>query len=127
MKPIYKIININLTSVSSDEPIADVPCGNCTLCCELLAPFLTPEEVASGEYPISLINPTENHIRDNPEVGPIVTLFRNKEGGCGMFIDGKCSIYDKRPHACRQFDCRKKHHPSTNARGDELKEMHPNE
>jgi len=108
----YQIININLTSVSSDEPIEDVPCGTCTLCCETLAPHLTPEEVASGLYPLSLIQPTQTQLQDNPEIGPIVTLYRKKEGGCGMLIDNKCSIYNYRPISCRQFDCRKSHHPS---------------
>lgn len=112
MKAIYKIININLTSVSSDESISDVPCGTCTLCCEKLSPFLTPEEINSGLYPISLIQPSEESIRENPEVGPTVVMFKNRLGGCGMFKDGKCSIYEYRPLACRQFDCRKGHHPT---------------
>ena len=68
----------------------------------------TFEEIQSGLYPISLLAP-ENPI--DPESGPIVVLFRNLNGGCGMFIDGKCSIYDHRPKSCRQFDCRKMHHP----------------
>jgi len=108
----YKIININLTSVGSDDPLEVVPCGSCTLCCEKLAPYLTPEEVASGLYPLSLIQPSEEELRAHPEIGPIVTLYRKLEGGCGMFVDGKCSIYEIRPKACRQFDCRKGHHPT---------------
>jgi Fe-S-cluster containining protein len=112
MKAQYQIININLTSILSDEPIADVPCGSCILCCETLAPHLTPEEVASGLYPLSLIQPTPEQLQATPEIGPIVTLYRKKEGGCGMLIDGRCSIYDHRPMSCRQFDCRKGHHPS---------------
>jgi Fe-S-cluster containining protein len=106
----YQIININLTSITSEEPIEVVPCGSCTLCCEKLTPHLTPEEVASGLYPLSLIQPSEEQIRSNPNIGPIVTLYRKKEGGCGMFIDKKCSIYNYRPMSCRQFDCRKGHH-----------------
>ena len=108
----YKIININLTSVGSDESIEDVPCGTCTLCCEKLTPYLTPEEIASGLYPLSLIEPTDQHRAENSQVGPMVTLYRKKEGGCGMFIDGMCSIYSYRPISCRQFDCRKGHHPA---------------
>ena len=50
----------------------------------------------------------------DPTIGPIVTMFKNKTGGCSMFVDGACSIYEDRPQACRQFDCRKKHHPKTN-------------
>lgn len=108
----FKIININLTSVSSDELIADVPCGTCTFCCEKLSPYLLPDEVASGLYPLSLIEPTQDQRLANPDVGPTVVLYRKKEGGCGMFVNGKCSIYDYRPKACRQFDCRKGHHPA---------------
>jgi len=108
----YKIININLTSIGSDDPIEDVPCGSCVLCCETLAPFLSPEEVTSGLYPLSLIQPSQEQIQANPDIGPIVTLYRKKEGGCGMLVDGKCSIYNYRPRACRQFDCRKGHHPA---------------
>jgi Fe-S-cluster containining protein len=111
MRAQYQIININLTSVTNDEPIADVPCGNCVLCCEQLAPYLTPAEVSSGVYPISLTQPSPEQLAENPQVGPIVTIFRNKSGGCGLFVDGACSIYDFRPLACRQFDCRKQHHP----------------
>ena len=107
----YKIININLTSISSDEPLENVPCGNCTLCCEKLSPFLMPEEVASGLYPLSLIQPSPAEMLANLNIGPIVSLYRKKEGGCGMFVNGKCSIYEYRPMACRQFDCRKGHHP----------------
>jgi len=114
MNASYKIININLTSIGSDEPIEDVPCGTCTKCCEMLAPYLTPDELSSGLYPLSLTQPDPAQLINNPNVGPIVTIFKKKSGGCGMFIDGKCSIYDYRPIACRQFDCRKGHHPKLN-------------
>ena len=112
MSVTYKIININLTTSISDEPVSDVPCRSCVRCCELLSPFLTPEEIASGLYPLSLIQPSSGDMLVTPEVGPIVSLYRKKDGGCGMLVDGQCSIYDHRPHACRQFDCRKGHHPS---------------
>jgi hypothetical protein len=58
--------------------------------------------------------PTSEILSVDPTVGPIVTMFKNKNGGCAMFIDNKCSIYDDRPLACRQFDCRKGHHQKTN-------------
>lgn len=112
MKTIINIININLTSMTSDENIENVPCGSCTFCCEKLSPYLTTEEIASGLYPISLLQPSEEQISMNPNIGPIVVLYRKREGGCGMFIDDKCSIYETRPIACRQFDCRKGHHSS---------------
>jgi Fe-S-cluster containining protein len=108
----YRIININLTSIGSDEPIEDVPCGTCTLCCEKLSPHLTPEEINSGLYPLSLIQPSAEQLLQNPNIGPIVTMYRKKEGGCGMFVNNTCTIYEHRPLACRQFDCRKGHHPN---------------
>jgi Fe-S-cluster containining protein len=53
-------------------------------------------------------------ILENPNVGPLVAMFKKTPtGGCSMFIDGKCSIYDYRPKSCRQFDCRSHHHPAT--------------
>ncbi len=106
--------NVNLTSVSTNEPVIDVPCGSCTACCKLLSPHLTPEEVSSGKYPISLTMPSIEILAIDPTVGPVVTMFKNKDGGCTMFIDNKCSIYKDRPLACRQFDCRKGHHSKTN-------------
>jgi len=112
MKTHFEIKNINLTAAMTDEVISEVPCGTCTLCCQKLSPYLTPEEIASGKYPISLVNPSQEQLNLNPNVGPLVVLYRKKEGGCGMFVDGKCSIYEDRPIACRQFDCRKGHHPS---------------
>jgi Fe-S-cluster containining protein len=100
-----RVKNVNLITITSDEPVEDVPCGDCTACCELLAPHLTPEEISSGRFPLSLTHTPE---------GPVITLYRKPEGGCGMFVDGRCSIYEERPLACRQFDCRKGHHPKTN-------------
>lgn len=99
-------LSTNISAIISDETEADVACGSCAACCKLLSPYLRPEEIASGRYPISLV--------DGPE-GPIVVLFRNVEGGCAMLIDDKCSIYHDRPIACRQYDCRKGHHPKTNS------------
>lgn len=110
MNVTYKIININLTACNTDEEESNVPCGHCSECCKLLVPFLTPEEIASGLFPLSLIQPSDEQLLANPTIGPIVSLYRKKEGGCGMFVDGKCSIYEYRPKACRQFDCRKGHH-----------------
>jgi len=99
-----RVKSVKLITITSDEPIEDVPCGECTACCQLLAPHLTPEEISSGKYPLSMVNTPE---------GPLITLYRKPEGGCGMFVNGKCSIYEDRPLACRQFDCRKGHHPKT--------------
>lgn len=107
----YHTIPILLTAVDSDLPEIDVPCGTCTLCCERLTPNLTPEEISSGLYPLSLTQPSAEQLAENPKLGPIVTLHRHRNGGCAMFVDGACTIYAHRPRACRQFDCRQNHHP----------------
>lgn len=105
---IVHTLSTNITAITSDEPIVEVFCGSCNLCCQLLSPHLTPDEISLGKYPISLIK------SQNPEEGPIVVMFKSPTGGCSMFVDNKCSIYDNRPLACRQFDCRKGHHSKTN-------------
>lgn len=108
----FDVKPVMIASVRADEPDSDVPCGTCTRCCEMLAPYLTPEEISSGLYPLSFTNPTPEQQRMAPRVDAVITLFRRPTGGCGMFVDGRCTIYDHRPQACRQFDCRKGHHPS---------------
>lgn len=107
----YHTRDITLTAITTDEPLVDVPCGACTLCCQRLTPYLTPDEIESGQYPISLLQPTEDELT-NLHIGPKVVLHRYIEGGCAMLIDGTCSIYEHRPIACRQFDCRKNHNPT---------------
>jgi Fe-S-cluster containining protein len=47
----------------------------------------------------------------NRDCGPIVSVFKNSTGGCSLLVNGLCTVYDDRPQACRQFDCRKGHHP----------------
>lgn len=111
VKPVYNILPIKLVSVTTDEVIEDVPCGECTRCCETLAPYLTPEEISSGKYPLSFTAPDDALRNFDSEAGPVVTIYRKPTGGCGMFVNGKCSIYEDRPKSCRQFDCRKGHHP----------------
>lgn len=108
----YDIININLTAISHNIENSDVPCGSCVRCCETLAPYLTKEEVTLGKYPISLTLPAIYDKLQNKDCGPIVTVFKNPiTGGCSLLVNGQCTVYDDRPQACRQFDCRKGHHP----------------
>jgi len=77
---------------------ADVPCGDCNACCYEMSVFLEPDEV--------------EQYRSVPEVGeggaePRPRLERNEDESCVYLDDeGACSIYDKRPRLCRNFDCR---------------------
>ena len=81
--------------------------------------MLTPDEISSGIYPLSFAQPTVDQKLANPESGVVITLFRRADGGCAMLVDGECSIYETRPQACRQFDCRKGHHPKLVALANE--------
>lgn len=98
---IYKHYAINPVSIERDLPIADVPCGDCAQCCVSLTPYLTPSEFESGQYIWSLLN--------GPDGTPCIAIPR-MESGCIYYVNKACSIYDIRPLACRQFDCRKNHY-----------------
>lgn len=101
----YKVIPIQAIIVESEEELSDVPCltVNCTECCEKLTPYLTEKEILSGKYVYTLINAGgENPVFAIPRI----------ESGCVYLNERKeCTIYNHRPLACRQFDCRKGHHP----------------
>lgn len=101
----YKTYEIKVVSVERDIPESNVDCKSvsCTECCEKLSPFLTHDEWTSGKYIYTLL-----------DVGvdtPTIAIPRN-ERGCVYLDENKhCTIYNIRPLACRQFDCRKNHHP----------------
>lgn len=98
---IYKHYTIHPVSIQRDESISDVPCGECNQCCITLTPYLTPEEFESGQYIWTLLT--------GPENTPCIAIPRT-DRGCIYYNNG-CTIYDKRPLACRQFDCRSGHYP----------------
>ncbi len=100
---IFKSFTFTAITIERDIPHSTVECGNCTKCCELLSPILTPEEFVSGKYVYTLLQ------SDNPDL-PYIAIPK-LDTGCFYFKDGKCSIYETRPNACRQFDCRKGHYP----------------
>lgn len=72
-----------------------VPCGDCNACCrsEYLKADLTAEEAAELE-----------HVFDD-DMGANV-LAKRPDGSCVYLVEGKCSIRDRRPRSCRQYDCR---------------------
>jgi hypothetical protein len=72
----------------------DVPCGTCNACCRSpkLHVDLRPEERA-----------------DWPDAVPLDdgwALPKKPDGSCAKLIDGKCSVYARRPISCRAYDCR---------------------
>ena len=84
------------------ERDADVPCGECTACCES-AQFvhISPDETdALAHIPRALLFPAPRLPRGH------VLLGYDEHGRCPMLVDGGCSIYEHRPRTCRTYDCR---------------------
>lgn len=82
----------------AEKPI-DVPCGECNSCCKGMDISLDPNFDDCSLY--KGLVPT----------GPLDLecdwkLPMDDNRLCGYFVDGKCSIYSKRPHCCKTFDCR---------------------
>ena len=79
---------------------ADVPCGTCTACCRA-SQFIHIEE---GEEAFAAI---PQALRVAAPGSPGVQIMGHDENGhCPMLVDDACSIYAKRPIACRAYDCR---------------------
>lgn len=74
---------------------ADVPCGTCTLCCRVyrvpLAPWEDPADFAGL-------------VEGDGHGG--WRLRHGTDGACINLVEGRCTIYERRPAACRAFDCR---------------------
>ncbi len=116
MAVIYKTYEFKAATIERDLPESDVPCQtiNCTLCCELLSPYLTESEFKSGKYVYTFLN------SDDP-TKPVIAVPKSKNGCFYLGEDKRCTIYNDRPLACRQFDCRQGHHPKINDMFGEVK------
>ena len=68
--------------------IGDVACGDCRMCCTN-----DTVVVAGDEYGYEL-EPGTSH------------LARKADKTCIYLVDSGCSIYERRPRICRDFDCR---------------------
>lgn len=74
-----------------------VPCNGCTECCKRDAIRLMPQDDAS-QYK------TEPHPYPTPDGDRMLAHKPNKD--CWYLGEGGCTIHDRRPYLCRQFDCR---------------------
>lgn len=78
-----------------------VPCGACTACCHKQAVFLKPE---SGDEPKAYLTQPWTH----PKTGQIALMLDHKPNGDCIYLgETGCTIYERRPHMCRLYDCRK--------------------
>lgn len=69
---------------------ADVPCGECRLCC-------------SGVYDLSEVHPYEKTALGLPVDTPMLNVPGES---CQFLSQSGCSVHPKRPAMCRIFDCR---------------------
>lgn len=77
------------------EP-SDVPCKTCTACCRGDILVLS-DDIHSDYETVGFVHPL---------IGPALKLAQKPDGTC-IYLNGGCTIYDKRPRVCRAFDCRK--------------------
>jgi hypothetical protein len=84
-----------LRSYQAHEPFElAVPCGTCTACCHGYA----VEVRASDDQTLETVPGTGDYDRILPHAD---------DGACAYLIDGRCSVYARRPASCREYDCRR--------------------
>lgn len=83
------------------EVDADVPCGECTACCEAgQFVHIGPDETdALAAVPAELRFPAPGR------PGHVVVPY-DEHGRCPMLGERGCTIYERRPRTCRTYDCR---------------------
>ena len=84
------------------ERDADVACDGCTACCTAsqFVPIEPDERDTLARVPAELLFPAPLRPAGHKVLG------YDERGHCPMLVDGRCSIYEHRPRACRMYDCR---------------------
>lgn len=80
---------------------ANVPCDGCTLCCRNDLIVLHPEcgDDASSYETVPVVHPLTGK--------PAFALRRQANGDCVYLGAAGCTIHDRAPTICREFDCRR--------------------
>ena len=73
----------------------DVPCGGCVACCTSGQLVPVDDDERGGLPPHAVVDTAEGAV-----------LARTDEGACLSLADGRCTVYETRPRACRIYDCR---------------------
>lgn len=81
---------------------ADVPCGDCNVCCRssYFIHIRSEETQTLTRIPKELLFAAPFQPKGN------VVMGYDQHGRCPMLIDNKCSIYEHRSITCRNYDCR---------------------
>lgn len=81
----------------------EVPCGTCQACCQsgYFVPVRTTEKTTLAVIPSRLLITMPGTSSSSDQMIAIT-----RKGDCALFRSGMCSVYHKRPQACREYDCR---------------------
>lgn len=84
----------------ADHPLGKPPCSGCTACCRGAVVRLWPEDEPNMHL-------YETEVVQHPIEGSDVLVLRHKpDGSCVHLGENGCTIHDRAPVACRNFDCR---------------------
>lgn len=90
-----------LFSEAHDETFKRIDCLQCANCCKTISPIFTTKDIEriSKHKKISFTQFVENYLRIDEDQDYVL-----KSSPC-VFLepDNKCSIYDHRPKACREY------------------------
>ena len=106
------MIEIEADKISNSVYASDrvsLPCGNCSKCCQKGENILLTENddpLSFGEENLSTRIDVNNHYGFG-HGAEILVLAKQKNGDC-IFLNRAtgCTIHDRAPSICRQFDCR---------------------
>lgn len=81
------------------QKLGDPPCNGCTACCHQTVVMLHPEEGDDlSLYEIEILHPVHGY--------DLIAIKGGLDGKCRYLGKDGCTIHDRRPIACRSFDCR---------------------
>ena len=86
----------------AEKQPADVPCGTCNACCRTshFVHVRADERKTLALIPRELLFPA-------PGLPPgTMVMGYDETGCCPLLVCSRCTIYDRRPIACRTYDCR---------------------
>ena len=83
-------------------------CSQCGKCCKLFLINLTKEEYESEKYKTQFEEFGLTKDFEEAELCGTNIITQKEDGSCVYQENGKCSIHDRRPKACKSFFCTSK-------------------
>ena len=91
----------DLKAARAEGGSMDVPCGSCTACCR--SGQLIPVGADEAD---ALAHISPHHLAPMPGESGTFVLTHDPSGRCSQLLADRCSVYEHRPKACRNYDCR---------------------